>query len=99
MVWTYGRRNMFVGRKRGQSELMHHPIRFSSSCSSALVENKGFLQPDAFGAGGGGVDRPVCAGRLPKSGTGYAVRPRTVSIFSVSRAVEIPFFFSSSCQL
>lgn len=77
---------------------MHHPVGFHPFGSSTSVEYKRLFQTYALGPVGG-VDGSVSSGCLPKPGSSYPVRSCTVSVFSVSRAVEVPLFLPSSCQL
>lgn len=76
---------------------MHHPVSFHAFGGSASVEHEGLLEADALGTIGG-VDRPVSPGRLPEPRSSDPVWTRTVPVFAVSGAVEVPLFLTGSCQ-
>ena len=84
--------------ERGQAELVHHPVGLDTLGSSALVENKGFLQANTLGALGG-VDGSVSTRGFPKPSSGNPIRPSTVPVFPIPRAIEIPLFLSGTGQL
>ena len=86
------------GRVRREPVLVHHPVGLDALGGSSSVEDERFLQSNAGGAVGG-VDGPVGSGGLPESCAGDAVGPRAVPVLAVSGAVEVPFLFSSHCQL
>ena len=77
---------------------MHHPVSFDPFSSSASIEDEGFLQSNTPGAIRG-VDGAVSASGLPKSSSSHPVGSSTVSVFSVSWAVEIPLLLPCGRQL
>lgn len=83
------------GRK---SKLVHHPIGLYPFRSSASVENEWLLQAYAF-TPIRGVNRPIGPGSFPKSRPCDPIRPRTVSVFTIPRAVEVPLFLPGRRQL
>lgn len=77
---------------------MHHPLGLDTLRSSTSVEDERLLQADALGSLGR-VDGSVCSGGFPETSSSYSIGPRTVSVFPVPRAVEVPFLFPSTRQL
>ena len=107
MNWkTYVERDVLVDRSLGKRwigerrkpELVHHPVGFHPSCRSAFVEHKGLFQAYAPGALGG-VNRPICSRGLPEPSCCDSVWPRTVAVFAVPWAVEVPLRLAGARKL
>ena len=90
--------------RRGESELVHHPVSLCAPAGAAAVVHEGFLEPDGLTgvcgggttSGGGRVDRPVDAGGLPEAGAGDPVGPDAVPVLPSSQAEEVPFLLSTN---
>lgn len=84
--------------ERRQAKLVHHPIGLDAFRGPAFVEHKRLLEPDALRALRR-VYGPVRPRGLPKPGPRDPVRPRTIPVLPVPRAVEIPLLLTRTRQL
>lgn len=76
----------------GEAELVHHPVGFGAFSGAAAVVNQRLLQPYAFPVRR--VDRPVYAGRFPKTGPRHSIRPDAVLVFSPSSTEKVPLLLT-----
>jgi len=80
-------------RRRGETELVHHPVGLGAPAGAAAVVDEGLLEPEALAAGAA-VYGLVDAGGLPEAGAGDAVGPDAVPVLAATQAEEVAFFVS-----
>jgi len=71
-------------RRRGEAELVHHPVGLGAPTGAAAVVDEGLLEPKALAAGAA-VYGLVDAGGLPEAGAGDAVGPDAVPVLRPRR--------------